>query len=100
VVNSYYGSGCYNCGGWAAAGAMATGAALGAAASSANQANAYNAGFAAGSSYAIGEIQAALPAGCVYSPVGTTTYYRCGAAWFSPAYGANGVYYRVVVAPI
>jgi hypothetical protein len=98
-VNSYYGSGCYNCGGWAAAGAMATGAALGAAATSANQTNAYDAGFAAGSTYALGAIYPSLPAGCAYSPVGAVTYYRCGTAWFSSSYGANGVYYRVVAAP-
>jgi hypothetical protein len=27
------------------------------------------------------------------------TYYVCGNTWFSPAYGANGVYYRVVPTP-
>jgi len=100
VVNSYYGAGCYNCGGWAAAGAAATtGVALGATAATANQAESYNAGFAAGSAYALGAIYTNLPGGCVYNPVGTSTYYRCGTAWLSPAYGANGVYYRVVTAP-
>ncbi|MCZ8223696.1 MAG: RNA-binding protein [Microcystis sp. LE19-84.1B] len=100
VVNSYYGAGCYNCGGWAAAGAAATtGVALGATAATANQAESYNAGFAAGSAYALGAIYTNLPGGCVYNPVGTSTYYRCGTAWLSPAYGAKGVYYRVVTAP-
>jgi hypothetical protein len=28
------------------------------------------------------------------------TYYLNGNTWFSPAYGANGIYYRVVVAPM
>ncbi len=30
---------------------------------------------------------------------GGTTYYLAGNTWFQPAYGANGVYYRVVPAP-
>jgi hypothetical protein len=47
----------------------------------------------------MGAIYPTLPAGCVYSPVGGASYYTCGGAWFSPAYGANGVYYRVVPAP-
>jgi hypothetical protein len=28
-----------------------------------------------------------------------TTYYVYGNTWFQPAYGANGVYYRVVPTP-
>jgi hypothetical protein len=28
-----------------------------------------------------------------------TTYYLNGNTWFQTAYGANGVYYRVVAAP-
>ena len=95
VVNSYS-TGCYNCGGWAAAGAVAAGAAVGAAAASSS---AYNAGVAAGSAYAMGAIYPTLPAGCVYSPFGGVSYYNCGNVWFSPSYGANGVYYRVVPAP-
>lgn len=75
------------------------GVALGATAATANQAESYNAGFAAGSAYALGAIYTNLPGGCVYNPVGTSTYYRCGTAWLSPAYGAKGVYYRVVTAP-
>lgn len=108
VVNSYYGSGCYNCGGWPAAGAaavggLAVGAAVGAtAATAANataNANAYAAGVAAGTSYAMGSIYMALPPACVYTPIASTTYYQCNGVWFSPSYGANGVYYRVVPAP-
>ena len=102
MVNTYS-TGCYNCGGWAAAGAAAAGVAAGAAteAASANAAasNAYAAGLAAGSSYAVNAIYPTLPTGCVYTAVGTTNLYKCGVTWFSPAYGANGVYYRVVAAP-
>jgi hypothetical protein len=99
VVNTYYGAGCYGCGGWAAAGAVAAGAAVGAANANAEAANAYAAGVAAGSSYAINAIYPTLPAGCVYTTVGASSFYKCGVTWFSPAYGANGVYYRVVAAP-
>jgi hypothetical protein len=91
VVNSYS-TGCYNCGGWATAGAVAVGAA-------AASASAYNAGVAAGSAYGMGAIYPTLPAGCIYSPFGGVSYYNCGNVWFSPSYGANGVYYRVVPAP-
>ena len=28
-----------------------------------------------------------------------STYYLNGNTWFQPAFGANGVYYRVVAAP-
>ena len=83
---------CYNCGGWAAEGAVAVGAA-------AASASAYNAGVAAGSAYGMGAIYPTLPAGCIYSPFGGVSYYNCGNVWFSPSYGANGVYYRVVPAP-
>jgi hypothetical protein len=117
-VNNY-GSGCYNCGGWSTAGAAAAGVAVGVAAgaavASANNravaANAYNAGYVAGAttappppapvskSFAMGAIYAALPAGCISPKVPSGTYYLCGNTWFQPAYGANGVYYRVVPAP-
>jgi hypothetical protein len=72
---------------------------IGAASAEANQASAYQAGVAAGSAYEIGAIYPTLPAGCVYSSTGGASFYRCGANWFSPSYGANGVYYRVVSAP-
>jgi hypothetical protein len=115
-VNNY-GSGCYNCGGWSTAGAAAAGAvvgvAAGAAIASANTAaatsNAYYAGVAAGSAYnaapvggttfAMGAVYAALPAGCISPNVQGGTYYLCGNTWFKPSYGANGVYYRVIPAP-
>jgi hypothetical protein len=123
---NYYGSGCYNCGGWSAAGAAAAGAAVGmaagAAVASANNAAAtssaytsgyaagsasaagdYSAGFAAGSAaspmYAMGAIYPTLPAGCMLHAAQGKTYYLCGNTWFQPSYGANGVYYRVVPTP-
>lgn len=40
-----------------------------------------------------------LPAGCAYAPVGSAPFHSCGAYGLAPADGANGVYYRVVVAP-
>jgi len=117
TVNHYYGAGCYECGGWAA-GAAAMGAAVGmtagavsasAAASSAassaaaTNANAYSAGYAAGSAasptYVMGGIYTTLPAGCASPDVQGQTYYLCGNTWFSPSYGANGVYHRVVPTP-
>lgn len=101
VVNDYYNTGCYDCGGWNTAGAAAVGVAagsvLGAAAASQESANAYAAGVAAGES--IGSIVTTLPAGCVYSPVAGASYYKCGAVWYQPSYGANGVFYRAVAAP-
>ncbi len=112
VVNHYYGAGgCYNCGGWPAAGAAVAGAAVGAVAATAvtagavatanaNAANAYAAGVAAGSGYMPGAVYAALPGGCSYAPMNGAAYYTCaGNVWFTPYYGANGMYYRVVPAP-
>jgi hypothetical protein len=118
VVNNYS-TGCYNCGGWNAGGAWAAGAvglaagtAIGATAAAASTAaatsNAYAAGVAAGAApppppppptYTIGAIYPRLPGGCAYDPVGSAAYYNCAGYWFSPAYGANGVYYRVVPTP-
>ena len=108
VVNNYS-TGCYNCGGWNAGGAAAVGlvggAMLGAAAASASNANAYNAGVAAGAAaasagYVVGNLYPALPAGCTYQPQGGTPEYNCsGGVWFTPAYGANGVYYRAIPSP-
>ena len=106
-----YGSSCGGCGGWNTAGAAAAGAAVGvvageAAASSnsaAAQSNAYaqgyNAGAGAAGGYAMGAIYPTLPGGCMQQPVNGQTYYLCGNTWFSPNYGANGVYYRVVPTP-
>ena len=50
-------------------------------------------------SFAMGAVYAALPAGCAQPTVHGNAYYLCGNTWFQPAYGANGVYYRVVPAP-
>ena len=64
-------------------------------------ANAYNAGVVAGAgaAYAMGAIYATLPAGAVVTNVYGQNYYLSGNTWFQPAYGANGVYYRVVPPP-
>ena len=100
VVNSYS-SGCYNCGGWntgAAVAAGITGVAAGAVIGAAS-ANAYAAGAAVQSPYVMNDIYPTLPAGCVYSPAAGSAYYQCSGTWFSPYYGANGMYYRVVPIP-
>ena len=110
---NYYGTGCYNCGGWDAAGAAVAGAVVGAtvatAAESANSTtettSAYNAGVAAGSAqategtYTMGAMYPKLPAGCIEPKVQGVAYYLCGNTWFQPTFGANGVYYKVVPAP-
>ncbi len=127
AVPYYSASGCYGCA--AAAGAvvgMATGAAV-ASSEAAATTSAYNAGVAAGASsattsvynagvaagaasasgaavpasgnYVMGVNYASLPNGCKKASVDSGTYYLCGNAWFKPAFGANGVYYRVVPAP-
>ncbi len=111
---NYYGSGCYNC---VSDGAAAlTGAAIGltagavaasseAAAANTNTTNAYNAGYDAAAAntsatFAMGNVYAQLPSGCISPPVaGGATYFLCGSTWFQPASGANGVFYRVVPAP-
>ena len=119
----YYGNSCNNCGGWsggavAAAGAvgLAAGAAIGATdaavATSVNNTAAYDAGVAAGSNnayaagVAAGEAAAApggvyttLPANCQYRAVGTANDFQCGSMWLQPAYGANGLYYKVITPP-
>jgi hypothetical protein len=123
---NYYGSTCANVNGWATAAAVtgaavATTAAISAnTAAAANTTNAYNAGYNAGATtsqpvetvqqeappppavtYTVGQTVAALPPGGVTSTttVQGATYYQCGNTWFSPAFGANGVYYRVVPDP-
>ena len=84
-----------------------------AATSSANTAaatsKAYNAGYTASASttgnaapavnYSMGQFIAVLPAGCITPSVQGTTYCLCGNTWFSATYGANGVYYKVVLGP-
>ena len=47
----------------------------------------------------MGAIYPKLPSGCTLSTVGGASYYDCAGTWFSPSFGANGVYYRVVPAP-
>jgi len=117
---NYYGATCAAVHPWATTAAIATTAAVtGAAVANANAANAnaaatssnaYNAGYNAGATtattavvaapvaYSMGQIVAALPAGCITPTVQGTTYYLCGNNWFAPASGANGVYYKVVAA--
>ena len=104
VAVPYYGSTCYGCA--AAAGAV-VGLAAVAAISSANTTavanNAYNAGVVAGATaqYAMGVSYASLPTGCAEAQVNSSTYYVCAGSntCFTPSYGANGVYYKVVSAP-
>jgi hypothetical protein len=113
VVNSYS-TGCYNCGGWAVAGAAATGMMVGAAAANANNDNAiiadnninsYNAGYIAGSStsapitYPMNAMFSTLPSNCNPATVNNVSYFTCGNSWLQPNSGANGFYYRVVPAP-
>jgi hypothetical protein len=89
VVNSY-GASCLNCGavGWGG-GAVAAGAIAGAALASA----------AAASAWPVGTTYGYLPSGCAYTYAAGQAYYRCADGWLRPAYGANGLYYRVVAAP-
>jgi hypothetical protein len=119
-VNDYYGSGCYNCGGWnngaAAAAGMMAGAALTEAANNNAYTNGYVQGEAASSTayvpppapppapssapaYATNDVVSKLPKDCAYKPFPGQAYYQCGTTWFEPAYGANGVYYRIVPTP-
>jgi hypothetical protein len=69
-----------------------------AAAANANAAAA-NAYAAANINYTVGQVTGLLPAGCVTPQVNGQAYYLCGNTWFIAAYGANGVYYRVVPTP-
>ncbi len=80
VVNSYYGGGCYNCGGAGVAAAAAAGAAVGAAAAT----------------MAVGATLATLPPACDRRLIGGDAYYVCNGTWFVPRFGNNGVYYVVV----
>jgi hypothetical protein len=79
----------------AVANANATAANANAAAANANVA----AAGAANVTYEMGAVYAVLPAGCITPNVQGKAYYLCGNTWFSAAYGANGVYYKVVLAP-
>ncbi len=88
--------------------AYAAGVATGSANTAAATNAAYNAGVATGvavasapvgGTYAMGINYAAVPAGSISINKNGATYYLNGNTWFQPAYGANGVYYRVVPAP-
>jgi len=93
----YYQAGCYYCGYGAAA---AAGAAVGAAIGTAGSIAAANANVSAYTTqYQMGATYAAVPAGCTMPQINGSIYYLCGDTWFSPAYGANGVTYRVIPAP-
>jgi len=107
---------------------MAVGAAVASSNNNANASNAYNAGYSAGATntntaaaananaaaananaaaananmaaaYSMGSVHGALPAGSASMTVNGQPYYLSGNTWFSPSYGANGVYYRVVPTP-
>jgi hypothetical protein len=81
---------------------LVAGAAVASANTSAATADAYSAGYAAGSTntaYAMNAIYATLPTGCTSATVGGATDYVSGSTWFKPSFGANGVYYRVVPEP-
>ena len=128
VAVPYYASGCYGCAAAAGAvvgmaagaaaasantaaatsSAYAAGVATGSASTAAATSAAYSAGVAtgaaaagapAGGTYAMGVNYAAVPAGSMTINKNGATYYLSGNTWFQPAYGANGVYYRVVSAP-
>ena len=47
----------------------------------------------------MGANYAGLPAGSMQINKGGATYYLNGDTWYQAAYGANGVYYRVVPTP-
>jgi hypothetical protein len=98
---NYYSSGCYNCGSTSTAGAAAAGVvvgvAVGAAAASAKKSA--NTTTTTTTSYPMGTIVGTLPPGATMASVNGKTYYTSGNTWFSPAYGANGVYYTVVPNP-
>jgi hypothetical protein len=46
-----------------------------------------------------GTVVGVLPNGSMETTVRGQAYYLNGNTWYQPAYGANGVYYRVVPAP-
>jgi hypothetical protein len=53
----------------------------------------------ASGSWVMGMSYATLPAGSMSISKNGNTYYLNGNTWFQPAYGANGVYYKVVPTP-
>jgi hypothetical protein len=52
-----------------------------------------------GVTYEMGAIYAVLPAGCISPVIEGASYFLCSNTWFSPAFGANGVFYRVISPP-
>ena len=70
-------------------------------AAQAGNAASYSAGVAAGEAAAapVGGVYTTLPANCQYRAVGGANEFQCGGTWLAPAYGANGLYYKVVPAP-
>ena len=86
---NYYGSGCYNCGGWSTAGAAAAGAAVGmvagAAIASSNTAaatsSAYSAGVAAGSASTAAATSSAYSAGVATGVASASGTYVMGALY-------------------
>jgi hypothetical protein len=95
VAVAYTSSTCSGCA--AAAGAL-VGVTAGAAIASANTAAMAGAAPASGS-YMLGMSYALLPNGASALNLAGATYYVSNNVWFQPAYGANGVYYRVVPKP-
>lgn len=47
----------------------------------------------------MGTIFGTLPTGCATPNVNGQAYYLCGNTWLVAAYGANGVYFKVVATP-
>jgi hypothetical protein len=47
----------------------------------------------------VGTQVTALPGVCTAENVNGIMAYQCGAAWYRPFFGANGVYYQVVSPP-
>ena len=93
---------------------MATGAAIASSSTAAATTSAYSSGYAAGSAntanttaaaasakvnYVMGVNYGTLPPDAKMINTNGTNYYVSGSTWFQPAFGPNGVYYRVVPIP-
>ena len=97
AAGAYPASGCWNCGAAAAAvGGLAIGAMAGAAAASASQPSTT---VVVQQGPTVGTIVSSLPDGCQLMTVNSKTYYQCGATWYKPTFGADGVDYKVVNVP-
>ncbi len=100
VVNQYYATGCYNCGGWSAAGAAAAGAVAGVAVGAAIGAARPRRRQSLPSRRPTPSARLCrLPPGCVYAPVGGRAYYACNGVWFTPITARTVLYYAIVPAP-